>query len=320
MQKFQKKYKNQEELHRRLKIFKDSLSRTKALRESESGTASYGITKFSDMTPDEFRRTMLTDPISFQDVFKDGDYDCTCDKNGRGKECKLEPDIEVEHGELPQQFDWRTKGVVGPVLNQRRCLSCYGHSVVGVMESMVKISRLATNLPRLSIQELIDCSNYTNKCHGGNPALAMGFLCDYGLPVVGEEMYPLVNKNQNCKLKTWPKKGVVLTRIMKKQLVSPIGIARLISSHGPVVTTVNSNNWQYYINGVIEYHCEGSDLHHVVQIVGYNLEAAEPYFICRNSWGADWGEDGYVRIAIQGGNNRTCGVGTQITALDVDVL
>ncbi|KAJ2948589.1 hypothetical protein O0L34_g7843 [Tuta absoluta] len=312
MQKFQKKYKSQKEYQRRLKIFKESLSRTKTLRDSD--TASYGITKFSDLTPGEFRKRMLAD----QNVQYLGDYNRTCGKYRHREENNS--DFDVKLGEIPLRFDWRKKGAVGPVVNQERCGSCYAHCVVGVMESMMMISHLATHPPRLSIQELIDCSNYTMKCDGGNPAFAMEYLCDYGLPVVDEETYPLVNRNQNCKLKNWPKKGVVLSRITKNKTALPHWIATHIADHGPVVATVNSHTWQYYTGGVISYNCDADDLNHVVQIVGYNLGVAVPYFICRNSWGADWGEEGYVRIAMKEYYRGICGIGAQITTLDVEVL
>lgn len=42
----------------------------------------------------------------------------------------------------------------------------------------------------------------------------------------------------------------------------------------------------------------GNDINHAVNAVGFNGNAPVPYYIVRNSWGADWGENGYVRIAI----------------------
>ena len=39
-------------------------------------------------------------------------------------------------------------------------------------------------------------------------------------------------------------------------------------------------------------------LDHGVFVVGYDLVRKQPHFIIRNSWGTEWGENGYVRIAI----------------------
>jgi len=35
-----------------------------------------------------------------------------------------------------------------------------------------------------------------------------------------------------------------------------------------------------------------------VQIVGYDTTGPVPYYIVRNSWGKDFGIDGYIHIAM----------------------
>ncbi|CAI5969235.1 unnamed protein product, partial [Closterium sp. NIES-64] len=50
-------------------------------------------------------------------------------------------------------------------------------------------------------------------------------------------------------------------------------------------------------------------VNHAVVIVGYDLLAAPPLWLVRNSWGAGWGDQGYMQLAIAGGNG-VCGVNT----------
>jgi len=40
----------------------------------------------------------------------------------------------------------------------------------------------------------------------------------------------------------------------------------------------------------------GTDLDHGIAAVGYGSEDGVNFYIVRNSWGAQWGENGYLRI------------------------
>ena len=56
-------------------------------------------------------------------------------------------------------------------------------------------------------------------------------------------------------------------------------------------------------------------MNHAVTVVGYSNLAdsgEEPYWIVRNSWGSDWGEDGYIRMAIKDGDG-VCGINMEVT-------
>lgn len=56
------------------------------------------------------------------------------------------------------------------------------------------------------------------------------------------------------------------------------------------------------------------DLNHAVQIIGYDLTAEVPYYIAKNSWGSEFGNAGYLMLAI-GGN--TCGLANEVATVDV---
>lgn len=84
----------------------------------------------------------------------------------------------------------------------------------------------------------------------------------------------------------------------------------LLAFHGPVAVAVNALSWQYYLGGVIQFHCDGSpqNLNHAVQIIGYDLTAEIPHYIVRNSWGTAFGDKGYLYLAY--GKNM-CGKSLQ---------
>ena len=76
----------------------------------------------------------------------------------------------------------------------------------------------------------------------------------------------------------------------------------------PVSVAVDADPyiWQNYKGGVISRNC-GADLNHAALIVGYNSASTPPYWILKNSFGASWGESGYIRLAVVNGDG-ICGV------------
>jgi cathepsin O len=80
-----------------------------------------------------------------------------------------------------------------------------------------------------------------------------------------------------------------------------------LAHHGPVAVAVNAVNWQNYLGGVIQFHCDGGPEHinHAVQIVGYDRSAPIPHYVVRNSWGVEFGHNGYLYIAI---GSNLCGM------------
>ena len=78
-------------------------------------------------------------------------------------------------------------------------------------------------------------------------------------------------------------------------------------ARGPVTALVDceASLFKNYKSGIIDGPCEGIH-NHVVLIVGFGEEAGVPYWKMKNSFGAAWGEDGYVRIAR---GRDLCGIG-----------
>jgi cathepsin L len=70
-------------------------------------------------------------------------------------------------------------------------------------------------------------------------------------------------------------------------------------------------DFRNYKSGVFDKqdkNCTNGKLDHAVMLVGYGTSAGQDYYILRNSWGTGWGEEGYMKVAIEGDGIGWCGV------------
>ena len=77
-------------------------------------------------------------------------------------------------------------------------------------------------------------------------------------------------------------------------------------SMNPVSVAVEADSpvFQMYTSGVLDDTACGAHLNHGVLAVGYTQD----YWIVKNSWGEDWGESGYIRIAYEAKGSGICGI------------
>jgi C1A family cysteine protease len=82
-----------------------------------------------------------------------------------------------------------------------------------------------------------------------------------------------------------------------------------ISAQPTCVSVEADTDFQFYKGGILNSKTCGTNLDHAVTAVGYGTENGQDYFIVRNSWGASWGEKGYIRVAASGdGTSGVCGI------------
>ena len=85
---------------------------------------------------------------------------------------------------------------------------------------------------------------------------------------------------------------------------------KAVLAKGPVSVAIEADKtvFQSYTGGVITGSACGTQLDHGVLAVGYGTENGTEYFLVKNSWGASWGVDGYVKIGVEG---NVCGITSQ---------
>lgn len=194
------------------------------------------------------------------------------------------------HFGLPLEFDWRRKGFVTPVIKQGICGGCFSIAAIGNLEYWYK-KKTGTLLP-LSIQQGLDC---TVGCEGGLMEDVYNYAMNY--PIGPAKWNPFVKHDKTCK--TRKKKPYVKVKNYivisdEHNMHVENKLAHHILSYGPIPVGIDSSSYQFelYSSGVIkEHHC-GKDIDHAVLVVGFTRD----YWIVKNSWGPEWGENGYFRL------------------------
>ncbi|PSN35919.1 hypothetical protein C0J52_07159 [Blattella germanica] len=306
---FNKTYEDESpEYVKRFINFKKSIETVEELNKGIQNTV-FGLTKYSDLSPEEFAQLHLQPKLA-ERIQTNKLRNVLHSKNYYNIEKRALQD------DLPVHIDWREKKVITKVQNQKACGACWAFSTVETVESMYAIRNGI--LQTLSVQELIDCAGNGNLgCEGGDTCSLLEWLVDKKINIELESQYPLTWETQVCKLKGSEKGIQIAANYTCAHLVgSEDTILKLLAHHGPVAVSVNAVNWQYYLGGIIQYHCDGGIQHtnHAVQIVGYDRSPPIPHYIVRNSWGPEFGDKGYLYIAI---GSNLCGLANEVSALDV---
>lgn len=215
--------------------------------------------------------------------------------------------FDAARANLPESLDWRSYNgdFVTGIRNQGDCGACWSFAMTGALESLVLRTKNTPNRELdLSEQAVLSCSQ-VGSCKGG--VLYPMYLKATGVPP--EEYYPYTATNGSCnnlkpgwqdhahKIGSW---GVVLPSVPN--------LKAALFKHGPVATAfLVYEDFMHYGSGIYSYTSGKLVGIHAVLLVGYN--DAGQYFIVKNSWGPDWGENGFFRIAYSQINGR-CKFGT----------
>lgn len=222
----------------------------------------------------------------------------------------------VAAADIPKSIDWLQSGAVTPVKEQFRCGCSWAIGVGGAIEGAVFLVDRSND--SVSFQQFISCNKRNLGCDGGSMTIAALYAAGnwYG-GVTAFTDYPFVNRDglttESCELanESPPQLSMkVANPVTVVGFDAAVGFDERVETfklalmQKPISIVMKSscNMFSNYFSGILtdDGQCACSEAvcyDHSVLMVGYDDAGETPYFKFKNSWGTQWGEDGYFRVA-----------------------
>lgn len=288
---FERKYETMEEENHRFYVFVENLKAAdlRNLKEKAAGgSATHGVTRFSDLSQAEFESQFLT-----ADVSKKGTADSELSTGTPSASLGL--------------VDWSGKYTTA-VKDQGYCGSCWAFSATEQIES--DAMRTLGKTWTLSPEQITQCATSCYGCGGGWTESAYDYVKKTG-GLETDSDYPYTSYygvTGTCKSSS---SKYVVTVNSYTTVRGESAMASYVQSTGPLSVCLDANNFNSYTGGIMSV-C-GKSVDHCVQAVGVDT-GVNGYWKVRNSWGTSWGEDGYIRLSY---GSNTCDITNDPTYVSV---
>jgi len=258
------------------------------------------VNKFADFTNEEFKN-----------IYTPKTFDLSRKRKPEFRHESVEVDVAKDGLK-----DWRTSGAVTRVKDQGQCGSCWSFSTTGSTEGIHAIK--TGKLLQFSEQELVDCdTTQDHGCNGGLMDYAFNFIIANG-GLDTEWDYPYTGAQGSCNVAKEKRDKGSITGFEDVPVGDEQAMLKAVSQQ-PVSVAIEADTFpfQFYSTGVISTPLCGTNLDHGVLVVGYGTDNATgtdvDYWIVKNSWGAEWGDKGYLKIArhsspLDAKGPGTCGI------------
>ncbi|OVA17619.1 Peptidase C1A [Macleaya cordata] len=270
------------EKHKRFNVFKENVKHVHNFNKKDA-PYKLKLNKFADMTNHEFKTSYAGSKVNHHRMLRGNRHGTT------------ENFMYEKATNLPPSVDWRKKGAVTAVKDQGQCGSCWAFSTVVAVEGINQIQ--TKQLVSLSEQELIDCDNKVNQgCNGGLMEYAFEYIKKNG-GLTTEQNYPYKAEDGTCDSSKENSHVVTINGHENVPTNDENALMKAVANQ-PVSVAIDAggSDFQFYSEGVFTGEC-GTELDHGVAVVGYGTTIdGTKYWIVKNSWGAEWGEKGYIRM------------------------
>lgn len=192
--------------------------------------------------------------------------------------------------EVPEAFDWRDYMTFSPSVDQGKCNACFIFAASGVLEYWAQKLHKT-----VSVQHVVDCT--PKPCKGGVVDKVFEWGGPYGINAPYDGHKHICTRKGALHVKDYK----VLVGNVEEQLVHAL-------MQSPVAVGVDSagSHYMHYSGGVLTSDACNKQIDHAMLLVGYTPD----YWILKNSYGPEWGEDGYMRLER---HKDACGIGTYAT-------
>ncbi|KAF6772217.1 hypothetical protein AHF37_08915 [Paragonimus kellicotti] len=258
-QNYDKQYSHEED-HIRFRIFNQNRITAQIYQILAGPDVEFGITRFSDLTAEEFRRFYTG--MVFEEV---------------APFTNSELETNYNPVSLPSEFDWRKLGAVTPVKDQGQCGSCWAFSAVGNVEG--QWFRRTGKLISLSAQQLVDCDRKDHGCQGGLMDQAFEAIRSMG-GIHSDKSYPYHARRGQCRLDR--KNMVAYVNGSLRLPGNEYQLAKWLQINGPISVGINADMLQQLVDCDRKDHgCQGGLMDQAFEAIrsmgGIHSDKSYPY-------------------------------------------
>jgi cathepsin L len=205
-----------------------------------------------------------------------------------------------------------------PAPSQGGCGDCWAFAATACVESHLAIAENSP-LEKLSEMNMFECApdpqqcGGTGKCEGSIPELGWNYIADLTAKNMGgmylADELPYEANDKDCEGLTdglTPKVGLTGWTLLPSNDYK--ATMNALHKVGPLALAVAAGDWSMYESGI--FTSDSTTVNHAVVLVGYGVDetTGEKYYLIRNSWGTEYGENGYIRVKRTDDDDNVCGV------------
>lgn len=237
---------------------------------------------------------------------------------------------DIDHGRTaPASLDLRAHKCMPPVRNQGRCGSCWAIALADAA-AFAECAVYHNDNPPYSPQMLVDCDSYAGGCNGGTFEEGTQYMYESGIP--HEHCVPYIGTRGVCRSSCLSNNNGPFDGLARAS--TPYGESICLDSRGrPVTTTAQCDigqtilamkralqqtgvllvgfrvlddfiSWGRRTDPCTSVYVPNPSVYtrrvemHAVLLVGYETDTrtGQTIWIIRNSWGSQWGCDGYFKV------------------------